>query len=65
MIKIAGDLGQMVHDRKKAVIEGTRQSMRRLTRRFSSTSQDQKKDSQEADNNQDYGGTIEMFNNIR
>ncbi|KAH1008777.1 uncharacterized protein LOC109539383 isoform X1 [Dendroctonus ponderosae] len=63
--QIAGDLGQMVHDRKKAVIEGTRQSMRRLTRRFSSTSQDQKKDSQEAENNQDYGGTIEMFNNIR
>lgn len=38
--QIAGDIGQLVQDRKKAVIEGTRQSVRRITRRFSSSSQE-------------------------
>ncbi|CAG9856103.1 unnamed protein product [Phyllotreta striolata] len=39
--KVADDIHQLVQDRKRAVIEGTRQSVRRITRRFSSTSQDQ------------------------
>lgn len=38
--QIAGDIGQLVQDRKKAVIEGTRQSVRKITRRFSSSSQE-------------------------
>lgn len=38
--QIAGDIGQLVQDRKKAVIQGTRQSVRKITRRFSSSSQE-------------------------
>lgn len=36
--QLAGDISQLMHDRKKAVIEGTRQSVRRIARRFSSAS---------------------------
>ncbi|CAG9770406.1 unnamed protein product [Ceutorhynchus assimilis] len=64
--QIAGDLGQLVQDRKKAVIEGTRQSMRRLTRRFSSASQEQRKQHiKNKESAQEYEGTLDMFNNIR
>lgn len=38
--QIAGDIGDLVHERKKAVIEGTRQSVRRITRRFTTASQE-------------------------
>lgn len=38
--QIAGDIGDLVHERKKAVIEGTRQSVRRITRRFATLSQE-------------------------
>lgn len=38
--QIAGDIGDLVHERKKAVIEGTRQSVRKITRRFTTLSQD-------------------------
>ncbi|XP_056637370.1 arf-GAP with Rho-GAP domain, ANK repeat and PH domain-containing protein 2 [Diorhabda sublineata] len=37
--QLADDISQLVQDRKRAVIEGTRQSVRRITRRFSSSSQ--------------------------
>lgn len=36
--QIAGDISQLVQDKKKAVLEGTRQSVRRIARRFSSAS---------------------------
>lgn len=38
--QIAGDIGDLVHERKKAVIEGTRQSVRRITKRFTTLSQE-------------------------
>lgn len=38
--QIAGDIGDRVQEGKKAVIEGTRQSVRRLTRRFHSQTHD-------------------------
>lgn len=34
--QIAEDLGELVQDKKKAVIAGTRQSVRRITKRFNS-----------------------------
>lgn len=39
--QIAGDIGDMVHERKRAVIEGTRQSVRRITKRFTSNTHEQ------------------------
>lgn len=39
--QIAGDIGDMVHERKRAVIQGTRQSVRRITKRFTSNPQEQ------------------------
>ncbi|XP_066157083.1 arf-GAP with Rho-GAP domain, ANK repeat and PH domain-containing protein 1 isoform X1 [Euwallacea fornicatus] len=62
--QIAGDLGQLVQHRKKAVIEGTRQSMRRITRKFSLVSQDvTRKPVKEKDKGQDHLD-VEMFKNI-
>lgn len=63
--QIAGDLGHLVQDRKNAVLKGTRESMKRLTRRFSSASQTQRKLDKEKEDNSDMEGTIEMFNNIK
>uniref|UniRef100_A0A6P7G8F7 Uncharacterized protein LOC114338918 n=1 Tax=Diabrotica virgifera virgifera TaxID=50390 RepID=A0A6P7G8F7_DIAVI len=37
--QLADDISQLVQERKRAVIEGTRQSVRRIARRFSSSSQ--------------------------
>ncbi|XP_076272951.1 rhoGAP_ARAP and RA_ARAPs domain-containing protein RhoGAP15B isoform X2 [Rhynchophorus ferrugineus] len=62
--QIAGDIGQLVQDRKKAVIEGTRQSVRRLTRRFSSASQLQRKQSDCTTDAVEVEGNIDIFNNI-
>lgn len=52
--QIAGDIGDLVHERKKAVIEGTRQSVRKITRRFTTLSQEINAD--EGEKNED-GGT--------
>lgn len=52
-----GDLGQLV--------QGTRQSVRRITRRFSSASPDQRKPVKENRNVQEVEDTIEIFKNIR
>ncbi|KAG5896364.1 hypothetical protein JTB14_005842 [Gonioctena quinquepunctata] len=60
--QIAGDISQLVHDRKRAVIEGTRQSVRRITRRFSSASQEQ--NNQEEIETKDEEGTLNIFNSI-
>lgn len=38
--QIAGDIGDLVQERKKAVIEGTRQSVRKITKRFTTLSQE-------------------------
>lgn len=64
--QLAGDLSQLVLDRKKAVIEGTRQSVRRIARRFSSGSQEQNSNvcEQELQNNNDED-TINIFSTIR
>lgn len=45
--QIAGDIGDLVHERKKAVIEGTRQSVRKITRRFTTLSQEIQPDDDE------------------
>ncbi|KAL1517999.1 hypothetical protein ABEB36_001689 [Hypothenemus hampei] len=63
--QIAGDLGQLVQVRKKAVIEGTRQSMRRITRKFSSSAHDRDKTNSAIHNQSlDIEGTIDIFKNI-
>ncbi|XP_023014900.2 rhoGAP_ARAP and RA_ARAPs domain-containing protein RhoGAP15B [Leptinotarsa decemlineata] len=60
--QLAEDISQLVHGRKKAVIEGTRQSVRRITRRFSSASQEQNNpDETDTKNEED---TINIFNSI-
>ncbi|KAJ8957081.1 hypothetical protein NQ318_007294 [Aromia moschata] len=61
--QIAGDIGQLVQDRKKAVIEGTRQSVRRITRRFSSASQEQ--NNVENVPNQNDEESINIFSSIK
>lgn len=60
--QLAGDITQMVHDRKKAVIEGTRQSVRRIARRFSSASEGQNSGSTPPNNDEE---TIDFFSTIR
>ncbi|XP_030762777.1 arf-GAP with Rho-GAP domain, ANK repeat and PH domain-containing protein 1 [Sitophilus oryzae] len=63
--QIAGDIGQLVQGRKKAVIEGTRQSVRRLTRKFSSASQLERKHDKNSASQQDLEVSIDIFNNIK
>lgn len=62
--QFAEDLGQLVHDRKKAVIEGTRQSVRRLTRRFSSSSEEKNNNTEAAEEQKSDDENINIFNSI-
>lgn len=60
--QLAGDLSQLVHDRKKAVIQGTRQSVRRIARRFSSASEEPHFGTTPPKNDEE---TINFFSTIR
>lgn len=60
--QLAGDISQLMHDRKKAVIEGTRQSVRRITRRFSSASDSPHYGTTRPKNDEE---TIDFFSTIR
>lgn len=60
--QLAGDITQLVSDRKKAVIEGTRQSVRRIARRFSSASEGHSSQSTPPQNDEE---TIDFFSTIR
>lgn len=67
--QFAGDIGDLVHERKKAVIEGTRQSVRRITKRFTTLSQEISVDESELQqgdakrNNEEE--TINVFSSIQ
>lgn len=62
--QIAGDIGDMVHERKRAMIQGTRQSVRRITKRF--TSNPQEKVSNEVDDTMNYEDeTVDVFKSIQ
>lgn len=62
--QIAEDIGDLVQDKKKAVIEGTRQSVRRITKRFNSNhnNTDEAQRVPETDHFSD--DTMDMFNSI-
>lgn len=67
--QIAGDIGDLVHERKKAVIEGTRQSVRKITRRFTTLSHE---NVGEGEKNEDVGSggrkeeeAINVFSSIQ
>lgn len=59
--QIAGDIGDLVHERKRAVIEGTRQSVRKITRRFSSAHQEVNVETPQPVEDE----PIDVFNSIR
>ncbi|KAJ8981459.1 hypothetical protein NQ317_000135 [Molorchus minor] len=61
--QIAEDIGHLVQDKKKAVIEGTRQSVRKITRRFSSASQE--RTSPKTDLHRDDEESINIFSSIK
>lgn len=63
--QLAGDLSQMVLDRKKAVIQGTRQSVRRIARRFSSSSQEHNTSVSDKEPHVNDEETINIFSTIR
>lgn len=67
--QIAGDIGDLVHERKKAVIAGTRQSVRKITRRFTTLSQENSPDdvdkSSEPDGNHQEEEAINVFSSIQ
>lgn len=60
--QLAGDISQLVQDKKKAVFEGTRQSVRKITRRFSSASDSCNHENIQPKNDKE---TIDFFSTIR
>ncbi|CAH1958962.1 unnamed protein product [Acanthoscelides obtectus] len=62
--QLAEDIGNLVSDRKRAVIEGTRQSVRKLTRKFSSASREDNNNLAESPPKNDED-TINIFSTIR
>jgi hypothetical protein len=60
--QIAGDIGGLVQDKKKAVIEGTRQSVRRITKRFNSYHQEVPPGPESEPD--DFSDTLDIFNSI-
>lgn len=64
--QIAGDIGGKVQEGKKAVIESTRSSVRRLTKRFYSVSSDLGEESKEDGiKNDDLDIPVDIFNSIK
>ncbi|EFA00372.1 arf-GAP with Rho-GAP domain, ANK repeat and PH domain-containing protein 1 [Tribolium castaneum] len=60
--QIAEDIGELVQDKKKAMIAGTRQSVRRITKRFNSYHSESPQDPEPAED--DFGDTLDIFNSI-
>lgn len=61
--QIAEDIGELMQDKKKAVIAGTRQSVRRITKRFNSFHQEARTLEPENDID-DFEVTFDLFNSI-